>query len=333
MDLLFSVIVPIYNQEPYIAQCLESLFNQKTEQTEFLLMDDGSTDNSAEICRSYMERYPVRARLIQQENHGLLETRKRGIAQASGEYILCVDSDDCMMEGALEALTGVVEERHPDIVLFNATNDLESGRPLFRYSFGDGTVFEGEDKYELYRLLCCTDRLNNIWAKCVRRELFELPEVYEDIAGISNGEDLYQSLPLIDHAVSTVYLDRVLYYYRVNSSSMSRSYNPKHFASEKKVCARRMEYASRWDRGDGELISGAKNWICRILRDVSRKLFVSDLGWERVSGEFRDLRNDGFYREYYYKSDAGRDVRDIVLKSPLPVMRVWKALYGLKPRR
>lgn len=327
---LLSVIVPIYNQEKYVAACLESLFSQATEQIEFLLMNDGSTDGSEDICREYLNRFPVRGQLISQENQGLLQTRKNGLDRAAGAYILFVDSDDCLLEGALETLIQTIENDGPDIVMFNATNDLSSRKPLFSYTFSDGQTFAGDDKYELYRLLCCTDRLNNIWAKCIRRSLLDDPEVYRDIEGISNGEDLYQSLVLIDRAQKLLYLDRVFYYYRVSSTSMSRSYNPRHFTSEKKVCARRLEYAEKWSRNKDELVTGAKIWICRILRDVSRKLFVSNLPWPRIQEEMRRLRNDEFYRAHYSLAHCDPNPRDLVLKSPMPLLRVWKAIYGLK---
>ena len=330
MKPLISVIVPIYNQEKYIQECLESLFTQGSSRVEFILMDDGSTDGSAALCRAAMEKYPVNARLIQQQNQGLLKTRRIGLGHASGDYVMCVDSDDCLMPGALDFIAGRLEEGRPDLLLFNATSDPERKKPLFSYPFRDGTAFSGDEKYTLYRLICCTDQLNNIWAKCVRRELFEDEEVYRDIEGISNGEDLYQSLVLLDRAERVLFADRVLYYYRVNNQSMSRSYNPKHFASEKKVCARRLAYAEKWSKNGGELVNGAEIWICKILRDVSRKLFISDLPWEDMKKETLRLRGDDFYRKYYLEARCDPDKRDAVLKSPLPLLRMWKLLYGLK---
>ena len=332
MNPLISVVVPIYNQEPYLAECLQSLLSQATERTEIWLIDDGSTDGSARICQDFVERYPARVWLIRQENHGLLKTRQIGIGHVTGDYILCVDSDDCLLDGAIAALTEVLDARHPDVVLFNATNDREKKTPLFAYPFQDGALFSGDGKRELYRLLCCTDQLNNIWAKCVRRELFSYPEVYADADGIVNGEDLYQSLPLVDRAESVVFLDRVLYYYRVTRTGMSRTYNPRHFSSEKKVCARRLEYAEKWGGKDGELTRGANRWIYRILRDVTRKLFVSDQPWQAIRREVQRLRDDPFYRAHYLAVRYDPNKRDLVLKSPLAVMRLWKALYSLKPR-
>ena len=332
MKPLISVIVPIYNQEKYVAECLASLFSQATERVEFILIDDGSTDKSAAICADHIARSGVNARLLRQANHGLLKTREIGLGQTAGAYVLFVDSDDCLLDGALSTLIPVLDARRPDVVLFNASNDRDGKTPLFSYPFQDGAVFSGEEKYLLYRLLCCTDKLNNIWAKCVRRTLFDDAELYRDIEGISNGEDLYQSLVLIDRAREVVFLDRVLYYYRVSNVSMSRSYNPRHFASEKKVCARRLRYAEKWSRNGGELVDGANIWICKIMRDVTRKLFVSSLPWPEIAAELRRLRGDAFYRQHYLEARCDPNPRDVVLKSPLPLARLWKLLYGLKPR-
>lgn len=333
MKPVISVIVPIYNQEKYIEECLRSLLTQATEAVEFILINDGSTDRSLALCREMTAEYPAaRVQIIDQQNHGLLKTRSIGLAASEGEYIVSVDSDDALLPGAIAALLAAIAERHSDVILYNATSDPEHKTPLFAYDFPGGTVFRGEDKYTLYRLACVTDKMNNIWAKCIRRELLEDPEVYDDIEGISNGEDLYQTLVVLDRARQVEYLDGVLYYWRRTVGSMSRSYNPKFFPSEKKVCLRRMAYAAKWSRGDDELTHGARVMICRILRDVTRKAFISDMPWGKIKAEIAKLRADEFYRAYYFDTDVHKDKRDVVLKSSFPVMRLWKIIYGLKGR-
>lgn len=334
MNPVISVIVPVYNQEKYVEECLRSVLTQATDEVELVVINDGSTDRSPALCRAMAAEYPAaRVQIIDQENHGLLKTRAIGLAASEGAYIVSLDSDDALLPGAIAALLSAIAERHSDVILYNATSDPENKTPLFAYDFPAGAVFRGEEeKYPLYRLTCVTDRLNNIWAKCIRRELLEDPEVYDDIEGISNGEDLYQTLVVLDRARQVEYLDGVLYYWRKTVGSMSRSYNPRFFPSEKKVCLRRMAYAAKWSRGDDELTRGARVWICKILRDVTRKAFISDLPWEKIKAEIARLRADDFYREYYFDADVDKNRRDVVLKSPFPVMRLWKILYGLKGR-
>ena len=332
MTPVISVIVPIFNQEKYIEQCLVSLFEQASDKTEFIIINDGSTDRSLELCRKTISRYNVVAQLIDQKNKGLIRTRSIGLGYAKGDYIVSVDSDDIILENALPRLLGLIEEHHPDIICFNATNDLETRKPAFSYPFKTETVFSGETKHELYKLLCGYDSMNNIWAKCIRRTLLQDKEVYRDIDGISNGEDLYQSLVVIDRARTILFIDEVLYFWRKTAGSMSRKYNPRFFESEKKVCLRRLDYARKWSKdGDSTLVESAEHWICRILRDISRKAFISDEKWSYIKAEMRKLRNDDFYWAYYYKTDRFPDKRDIVLKSPLPVMHLLKLVYQLKP--
>ena len=330
---VISVIVPIFNQEKYVSQCLESLFAQSSEKTEFIIINDGSTDRSLEICNETLLKYNVNARLIDQKNKGLIKTRSIGLGLAKGEYIVSVDSDDVLLENALPRLLNLIEKHNPDIICYNATKDPETRKPAFSYTFETGTVFSGEGKYELYKLLCGTDKMNNVWTKCVRRSIFMDNEVYQDIENISNGEDLYQSLVLIDRAKTILFVDEIMYYWRQTVGSMSRKYNPKFFISEKKVCIRRLEYARKWTKEEnGELVESAERWICRILRDISRKAFVSDEKWSYIKGEIKKLRNDEFYRTYYLDSEIDRNKRDIVLKSPLPVMRLFKIIYMITGR-
>lgn len=330
---VISVIVPIFNQEKYIEQCLVSLFNQASEKTEFIIINDGSTDRSLEICNEVLRKFNVNAKLIDQKNHGLIGTRSIGLGLANGEYIVSVDSDDVLLENTLPRLLDLIERHNPDIICYNATKDLETRKPAFSYPFESGTVFSGDGKYELYKLLCGTDKMNNVWTKCVRRSIFLDKEVYQDIENISNGEDLYQSLVLVDRAKTILFVDEVMYYWRQTVGSMSRKYNPKFFISEKKVCKRRLEYARKWSKeGNGELVESAEHWICKILRDISRKAFISDEEWSYIRDEIKKLRNDEFYRTYYLNTNKYRDKRDMVLKSPLPVMRLFKIIYRITGR-
>ena len=328
MKPVISVIVPVFNQEKYIEQCLVSLFDQASDKTEFIIINDGSTDRSLELCRKVMSRYNANVRLVDQKNQGLIKARSVGLSQACGDYIVSVDSDDVLLDKAIPRLLELIEKYEPDIICYNATRDLKTLKPEFVYPFEDEKLFSGESKYELYRLLCGTDKLNNIWAKCVKRSIFLDKEVYEDIDGISNGEDLYQSLVLIDRAESVLFVNDVLYYWRKTTGSMSRKYNPKFFRSEKKVCLRRLSYARKWTKdGNAELVESAEHWICKILRDISRKAFLSDEKWSYIKSEIKSLRSDDFYRTFYFKTNKYHDKRDVVLKSPMAVIHILRVLY------
>lgn len=110
-----SIIIPIYNVEKFLDDCIKSCLAQNN--TEIILVDDGSTDKSSDICMNYVS-YP-NIKYVKQVNKGLSEARNRGIVEASGEYILFVDSDDMIIPGTVKNLLGIARSEDSDVVLFN----------------------------------------------------------------------------------------------------------------------------------------------------------------------------------------------------------------------
>lgn len=113
MDLL-TIVVPVYNVEPYLAKTLHSLCNQTYTNLEILLIDDGSSDGSLAICREW-EAQDSRIRVYTQENFGVSVTRNRGIALAKGKYLMFMDGDDWIEPEMLETLHGLAVQHHADV--------------------------------------------------------------------------------------------------------------------------------------------------------------------------------------------------------------------------
>lgn len=111
MEDLLSVIVPVYNSEEYIGSCVESVLEQSYSAFELILVEDGSTDNSLEICEALC-RKDVRIRLMKQEHRGVSAARNLGIETAQGKYLFFLDSDDMIHPRLLESLYRLQEEKH-----------------------------------------------------------------------------------------------------------------------------------------------------------------------------------------------------------------------------
>ena len=110
---LISIIIPVYNVEAYIAECIESVLNQSYRNLELILVDDGSQDNSAKICREYSLN-DSRIKFLQKENGGASDARNLGLENAKGEYVTFLDSDDYWEgNGALVALVNIINT-YPD---------------------------------------------------------------------------------------------------------------------------------------------------------------------------------------------------------------------------
>ena len=118
MDELISVIVPIYNTEKYLVECVESIRKQTYSNIEIILVDDGSTDASIEICDEFAEK-DSRVRVFHKENEGVAVARNFGIQQSNGQYVVIVDSDDVAVDKMIEVLYTQIKENDADIAVGN----------------------------------------------------------------------------------------------------------------------------------------------------------------------------------------------------------------------
>lgn len=130
MNDLVSIIVPIYNVESYLERCLRSIINQTYKNIEILCIDDGSTDNSSIICESF-KKEDLRIKVIHKENGGLSDARNVGLNNASGKWVLYVDSDDYIELDAVEKLLQCTDNQDIDIVV-GVAKEIEDGK-IVRY--------------------------------------------------------------------------------------------------------------------------------------------------------------------------------------------------------
>ena len=152
---LISVIIPVYNVEQYLKQCVDSVLAQTYQNIEIILVDDGSTDSSDVICDQY-KNTDNRIKVIHQKNAGLSEARNHGFDSATGEYVYFLDSDDWIEKDTLSSLMQKAHETNVDIVFFDSKSfeDSEKGYQIPQryirkhdYSTDEGlTVFEQMQK-------------------------------------------------------------------------------------------------------------------------------------------------------------------------------------------
>ena len=218
---LVSIIVPVYNVEPYIEQCCRSVFEQTYNNCEFIFVDDCGTDRSMEILYGLIEVYSHlknRIRVIRHDgNKGLPTARKTGIEAARGEYVQFVDSDDYVEKNMTEHLTCIAVEHDADIVVCDYfSSDNISTTPLKT----DVHVVDGKQ--------CMVLGLNGyvryivFWNKLFRRSLIYDNQLYAPAKARcdEDGCVVYRALYLANKVVST---SLPLYHYRVVSASMSNT--------------------------------------------------------------------------------------------------------------
>ena len=132
MTELISVIVPIYNTEKYLVECIESIREQTYSNIEIILVDDGSTDASIEICDEFSKK-DSRVRVFHKENEGSAVAKNFGIQQSKGEYIILVDSDDTVSDKMIEVLYTHIKEKNADIAIGNYYIYDESDKNFYFY--------------------------------------------------------------------------------------------------------------------------------------------------------------------------------------------------------
>lgn len=209
-----SVVIPVYNVEPYLAHCLDSILAQTLPEIEIICVDDGSTDGSLTILDEYC-RKDSRIRILKHEkNKGLLQARKDGVMQATGEAILFVDSDDHIESNACEVLYRNMEQTGADIIAFGVIVDGDVGSIRTqlerRYSMHADRLTGREIARSCFIPRTCT---HNIWNKFYRAALCkqsysEIPDQYCTMA-----EDACAFFILACNATLFVGIEDKLYHY------------------------------------------------------------------------------------------------------------------------
>ena len=226
----FSILVPVYNVEKYLEQCVESLLNQTYKgDCEIILVDDGSTDSSGVICDRYAENNPDKIRVVHKENGGHTSARLEAIKNATGEYSLFCDSDDFVECSLLETVNAVLDDNpNTDMVMYSFCY-YENGKKRPRnLSVFDGTeIFEGPAKKKLYDLLITTPYINSLCTKAIKTALLKNDTTdYSILKNTDIAEDAYVVSYLVTKCSKIININKPLYNYRTNRKSISRSYNP-----------------------------------------------------------------------------------------------------------
>ena len=146
MNSLISVIVPVYNAKKYLDRCIQSIINQKYKELEIILVDDGSKDNSLEICKSYADK-DNRIQVIHKENAGVSAARNTGIEAASGDFIAFVDSDDYIDENMYFNMMQKASEYNCDLVMCDCYKVRGNNKCIFTHDIISGFY----DKEQLYK--------------------------------------------------------------------------------------------------------------------------------------------------------------------------------------
>ncbi|WP_430602145.1 hypothetical protein IGJ02_002419 [Enterococcus sp. DIV0724b] len=229
MSELVSIIVPIYNVEKYLLECLESLVNQTYKNIEILLIDDGSTDQSREIAQEFCEAHPeFKTQLIVKENGGQSSARNVGIQHAKGTYFIFVDSDDLISSTHVEILYKAVNEMNVKLAMCKFTKNIKE---LSNNLSVNKTSLKGDFLTLVEKLYASDYHAVSASGKIYHRTLIEEVKFHEGII-YEDGIFFYEIIDKIDEIIL---VDSVCYYYRTTeNSTLISKINKKNFDILKK---------------------------------------------------------------------------------------------------
>ena len=169
--MLFSVILPVYNVERYLEQCVDSILAQTFSDYELILVDDGSTDGSPQLCDELAERNS-RIRVIHKPNGGLSDARNAGTAEAKGEYIIYIDSDDFVLADDFLQKVADKAAESPDLIFYKYAKYFDADGKLDSCRFSYKTAEQAEIYAEQIRALVEADAFYGMaWIKAIKRSL------------------------------------------------------------------------------------------------------------------------------------------------------------------
>lgn len=232
MDEVISVIVPAYNAEPYIVKCLDSIIAQTYHNLEIILVDDGSTDMTGQICNEYAER-DSRVKVIHQENQGLVRSRKVGIHAASGKYVGFVDSDDWIDTGMYEHLYRSLREADAQAATSGYIYEFPDGRSVREPGYLPAGVYHPKEDVSFCRHMILSEEkllwgINPMyWCKLFEREML-IPFLEQVDDRITYGEDSACVYPCIAFARTVSVTNACFYHYQVRNTSMSKTPDEKY---------------------------------------------------------------------------------------------------------
>lgn len=211
---LVSIIVPVYNVEKYLRQCIDSIINQTYKNIEIILVDDGSTDNSGKICDEYAKK-DKRIKVIHKKNGGLSDARNVGIEKATGETLSFVDSDDFVEEDMIETMFNELIKKNVKIVVHGYY--IKKAEKIAHKKINEEKVISD---MEAIKLCFCDNNFGfYVWNKIYKKELFEKIRFPKG----KNSEDRYVVPRLIKNAKEVYYNSSPIYYYLQRDESIVHS--------------------------------------------------------------------------------------------------------------
>lgn len=225
-----SIIVPAYNVELFIDDCVDSILRQTYPNWELILVNDGSSDKTPEVCDQYAAK-DNRIKVIHKPNGGLVSARNAGYENSMGDWIIYLDGDDWIETDTFEVLVRKIEEHNPEMIFWNTLQNL-NGKPVkgkyeWKCKENEKLYLGSECKDLAYNTLIYSSGIATAYSKLLRRDFVEKHQLWHNPKLRQGAEGLEFSLRVFNSAQKVLFINQYLTHYRYNENSISKRVDEK----------------------------------------------------------------------------------------------------------
>lgn len=293
---MVSVIIPVYNTQEYISECLKSVIRQSYTNLEIIIVNDGATDGSMEIVRNHAKK-DSRIKIINQSNKGLAAARNSGIRHASGDWLFFLDSDDYIADDAIETLLSNALSSHSDMVLSGYLRFTDDGNKQ-KIPVPEITITGSKKINEFF--INGKNKYNYVWSKLYSKNVFSRIQFPVD----KNYEDDYTIDRISNSVTRFTTVNRPLYYYRQRKTSITHTPNAKNITDKMNANLYRIAYIStKHPEFEAQVRDNALESMCGIL---IQNRFLRNNGklWKDYIRTFRSIKKNAELSTIYLKIAA-----------------------------
>ena len=303
-SVTISIVVPVYQVRSYLARCLDSILHQTYRNFEVIMVDDGSTDGSSEICDAYASEYD-NFKVIHKPNGGLSSARNAGIDEATGQYIMFVDSDDVIHHQTVELEIALLEKNSADALIcplkrFENDSEIDASKEIVLVD--NAVIVSGEEAERGFFNNPNASKYVSSCGKVYRRELFD------DIRFPEGRlfEDEFTTYRIYYKCKKIVVIDTPFYYYYINNSGITQNLNLNKRFDEYDAQEGRISFFR--EKGNGELYHLA---LIEFLRTAQWDL----INCQKKEQTFDENRGRNFQRQYQEVLEQAEQEKLISFKS------------------
>ena len=273
--IFFSIIIPVYNAEKYLPECIESILNQNFESYELIIVNDGSIDKSDLICKEFAEQ-SGKIKYYSKSNEGVSVARNVGIENAVGKYIMFVDADDVLYQSALTMLYEKLSKKSYDYLRYEFHTIDETGNKLYpNYEARKRKKYAG---MTVDAAVCIEEIVRGeffLWSGVFRRDIIK-NEGLLFLPGCTYNEDTLFMMQFFAHSMTHGYLDCVLYGYRKTKYAVTANFSVKNYNDVVSVVniikSLTQTNIKRWNIA----VKSTSEQLCLNLLNYDKKLFFSE---------------------------------------------------------